>query len=345
MTTMQAEVTVRRDRFALDVQLRADDRDVIAVVGPNGAGKSTLLRALAGLDRSPDSRARLVIDGVDVGRRPPEERPVAWVPQRGALFPHLTAVDNVAFGIGRRRGRAIAREWLERLDIGALAGRRPAQLSGGQAQKVALARALARRPRLLLLDEPLSALDPTARTDVRRTLRAHLSDYDGVTVLVTHDPVDAASLAGRMLALAAGRAVQEGPAEEVMRAPRTPWLAELVGANAVKAQVSSGALLLPGGGRLVAAEPAAPEGSEVMAVFAPHAVVVHREPPRGSARNSWPVTVRALTEVGGRVRVDTDGSPPVVAEVTVAAVADLRLAEGDRIWVSVKATEVTVVGL
>jgi molybdate transport system permease protein len=354
MTALQAALSVTRGEFRLEVEMRADDRDVIAVVGPNGAGKSTMLRALAGLDRSP---GRVVIDGQDVSGLPAEERPVAWVPQRGALFPHLTVLDNVAFGIGRRRGRPLARDWLERLGIGALAGRRPAQLSGGQAQKVALARALARRPRLLLLDEPLSALDSTARTDVRRTLRAHLADYDGVTVLVTHDPVDAASLASRMLALSDGHAVQEGAVDDVMRAPRSQWLAALVGANACRGRMSSGAIALVGGGRLVAAGvpteagiPVEDDGStddevEVMAVFAPHAVAVHRERPRGSARNSWPVTVRALTEVGGRVRVDAEGSPPVVAEVTAAAVAELGLQEGEQVWVSVKATEITVVAL
>ena len=346
MSALQATVAVSRGAFHLDVHLHADNRDVIAVVGPNGAGKSTLLRALAGLERSGDSSsARVVIDGKDVGNRPPEDRPVAWVPQRGALFPHLNALDNVAYGIGRRRGRPLAREWLERLGVGALADRRPAQLSGGQAQKVALARALARRPRLLLLDEPLSALDPSARIDVRRTLRAHLRDYDGMTVLVTHDAVDAASLAGRMLALADGRAAQEGTVEDLMRAPRSSWLAALVGANASHGHVAAGGVEVSGGGRLVAAELPGGEGTEVLAVFAPHAVAVHRERPRGSARNTWPATVRALTEVGGRVRVDAEGAPPVVAEITAAAVTELGLQEGQRIWVSVKATEVTVVTL
>ena len=342
MTALEAALSVRRGDFRLDVDLQAGAHDVIAVVGPNGAGKSTLLRALAGLE--PWS-GRVVIDGDDMSRRNPDTLPVAWVPQRGALFPHLSALDNVAFGVGHRRGRKLAGEWLERLGVGHLAERRPSQLSGGQAQKVALARALARRPRLLLLDEPLSALDVTAKTDVRRTLRAHLSDYDGVTVLVTHDPVDAASLAGRMVALADGRIVQEGPVEQVMRAPRSPWLAELVGANALPGRMSAGAVALAGGGRLVAADLPGDDGAEVMAVFAPHAVAVHRERPRGSARNAWPISVRSLTEVGGRVRVDGDGAPPVVAEVTAAAVAELGLHEGEQVWVSVKATEVAIVAL
>jgi molybdate transport system permease protein len=148
-----------------------------------------------------------------------------------------------------------------------------------------------------------------------------------------------------MVALADGRIAQEGPVEDVMRAPRSPWLAELVGANASPGRMSAGAVELAAGGRLVAADMPQEDGVEVMAVFAPHAVAVHRERPLGSARNAWPVSVRSLTEIGGRVRVDGDGAPPVVAEVTAAAVTDLGLREGDQVWVSVKATEVTVVAL
>jgi molybdopterin-binding protein len=342
MTGLDAELHAARGSFRLDVSISAHRGNVLAVVGPNGAGKSTLLRALAGLD---PAAGRVVIDGRDVGQRSPEDRPVAWVPQRGALFPHLSALDNVAFGIGRRRGRAAAHEWLDRLGIVSLAGRRPAQLSGGQAQKVALARALARSPRLLLLDEPLSALDAAARTDVRRTLRVHLRDFDGVTVLVTHDAVDAASLADRLVVLDAGRVLQEGSVAEVARAPRAPWLAELLGANACRGRANGGEIAVEGGGRLVPAECPDTEDVEVLAVFAPHAVALHRDRPSGSARNVWRVTVRQFTHVGGRVRVDADGAPPVVAEVTAAAVADLALQEGQQVWVSVKATEVTVVTL
>jgi molybdate transport system permease protein len=342
MTVLEAHVAVARDRFRLDAAVEADAGEAIALVGPNGAGKTTLLRALAGLE---EAAGRVVVDGLDVTSTPPERRPVAWVPQRVALFPHLSALDNVAFGIGRRRGREEARDWLRRLGIESLAERRPAQLSGGQAQKVALARALARGPRVLLLDEPLAALDPVARTDVRRTLRAHLADFDGVTILVTHDVADAATLAGRMVALDAGRVVQDGAVADVTRAPKAPWLATMLGANACRGRSRAGAVDVEGGGRLVAVDVPAVDGADVLAVFPPHAVVVHSGPPSGSARNAWPVTIRHVTDIGGRVRVDTDGAPPVVAEVTAAAVAELGLHEGGHAWVSVKATEVTVVAL
>ena len=342
MTALHASVSLTRGAFDLHVDLDAAAGEVVALVGPNGAGKSSLLRALAGLD---PCDGRVVVDGTDVTACRPEERPVAWVPQRGALFPHLSVLDNVAFGIGRRRGRRTAAEWLDRLGVAALGDRKPGQLSGGQAQKVAVARALARRPRLLLLDEPLSALDAAARTDVRRTLRAHLRDFDGVTVLVTHDAVDAATLADRLVALDHGQVIQDGSPAAVARTPRAPWLAELFGANACRGRTRQAGVDLAGGGRIVAAGPAGPQDAEVLAVFAPHAVALHRDRPAGSARNVWPVTVRQLTDVAGRVRVDTDGRPPVVAEVTAAAVAELGLHEGDEVWASVKATEVTVVVL
>ena len=342
MTGLQADVAVRHGAFELDVSVEAAPGEVLAVVGPNGAGKSTLLRALAGLQ---GSTGRVVVDGTDISDRPPEERPVGWVPQRGGLFPHLSVLDNVAFGIGHRRGRRAAQDWLDRLGVGALAQRRPRQLSGGQAQKVAMARALARQPRLLLLDEPLSALDAKARGDVRRTLREHLRDYDGVTLLVTHDPIDAATLAGRLLAVEDGRVVQQDSVARVARAPRASWLAQLLGANACRGRSRDGGVDVEGGGRLVAADGQAAEGAEALAVFAPQAVALSRDRPIGSARNVWPVTVRQLTEVGGRVRVDADGHPPVVAEVTTAAVAELRMQEGDEMWASVKATEVTLVVL
>jgi molybdate transport system permease protein len=314
---------------------------VIAVVGPNGAGKSTLLRILAGLTTATGS---VRLDGTDIGELPPYRRPVGWVPQDGALFPHLTARDNVAFGIGGRRGRREASRWLSLLGLPDHQGHRPGQLSGGQAQKVALARALARRPALLLLDEPMAALDTTARTDARRTLRRHLASYDGITLLVTHDPVDAATLADRVVALEGGRIVQDATPVEVARAPRTPWLAAWMGLNAFRGTATGRDVALADGGHLVTADQL-PGSADVLAVVPAHAVTLSRAKPSGSARNTWPVVVRELVATGSRVRIGCDGAPPVVAEVTTDAVADLGLAEGVAAWASTKATEVTVVPL
>jgi molybdopterin-binding protein len=231
--------------------------------------------------------------------------------------------------------------WLGELGVGDLASRRPGQLSGGQAQKVALARALARRPQVLLLDEPLAALDAEARGDVRRALRQHLADFAGVTLLVTHDPVDAMALADRVLALEAGAVVQDAAPAEVARAPRSPWLGRLIGVNAYRGVLTGDRMTLDDGGALSVADTA--DRAEAVAVVAPQAVTLHPARPESSARNAWPVTVTELAADGHRVRVRCAGHPDVVAEVTPGAVNELGLAEGASVWASVKATEITEV--
>ena len=335
-----------------DLLLTASAGTTLAVVGPNGAGKTTLLRALLGLTAG--ATARLSLDGVDVSRLPPHRRGVAWVPQDGALFPHLTALRNTAYGLRaqggpRRAARRAARRWLDQLGVGHLAHRRPAQLSGGQAGRVALARALAARPRLLLLDEPLAALDQTTRARVRHTLRTHLADFDGVCLLVTHDPVEAVSLADRVVVLDAGRVVQDAPPAEVVRQPRTPWVARMLGRNAWPGTTTADGLALAGcTGHVVVAPPSdgpVLPGVPALAVIAPEAVALHREPPDGSPRNVWPGTVREITALGGRLRVlvTSARTPDLVAEITPQAAADLGLAEGSAVHATVKATDITLV--
>ncbi|MGW2412376.1 ABC transporter permease [Streptomyces tubercidicus] len=329
--------------------LDADPGTTIAVVGPNGAGKTTLLRALLGL--TPRARAALRLGDTDVTALPPHRRGVAWVPQDGALFPHLNALHNTAYGLrahGTPRGdaRRTAQQWLDRLGVGHLAHRKPAQLSGGQAQRVALARALAARPRLLLLDEPLAALDQTTRAQVRHTLRGHLADFGGVCLIVTHDPVEAVSLADRVLVLDDGRALQDAPPAEVTRHPRSPWVARMLGRNAWPGTVTGEALALTDGGRLVIADPL-PDGAPALAIIAPEAVSLHVDRPTGSPRNVWPGTVRELTSAGSRLRVlvTSPEAPDLVAEITPSAALELGLADGVSVWTSVKATEVSVVTL
>ncbi|MEU4352477.1 ABC transporter permease [Streptomyces sp. NPDC023838] len=330
-----------------ELTLDAPAGTTIAVVGENGAGKTTLLRALLGL--TPRARAGLRLGDQDVTGLPPHRRGVAWVPQDGALFPHMTALANTAYGlraqgVGRAEARQEAQTWLDRLGVGRLAHRRPGQLSGGQAQRVALARALAARPRLLLLDEPLAALDQTTRAHVRHTLRTHLDGFGGVCLIVTHDPVEALSLADRVLVLDGGRALQDAPPAEVTRHPRSPWVARMLGRNAWPGVAGADGLALPGGGRIVAAEQL-PVGSRALAIIAPESVSVHRDRPGGSPRNSWPGTVREITASGSRLRVliGSPQAPDLVAEITPEAAAELRLAEGVAVWSSVKATEVTLV--
>lgn len=327
--------------------LDAEPGTTIAVVGPNGAGKTTLLRALLGL--TPRAHAELRLGGTDVTGLPPHRRHVAWVPQDGALFPHMSALANTAYGpralgVPRAEARRRAQEWLDRLGVGHLAHRRPAQVSGGQAQRVALARALAARPRLLLLDEPLAALDQTTRAHVRHTLRTHLDTFGGVCLIVTHDPVEAVSLADRVLVLDQGLALQDEAPAEVTRHPRSPWVARMLGRNAWPGTAGAEGLALPGGGSLVIADPL-PPGTEALAIIAPEAVSVHRDRPTGSPRNVWPGTIREITTSGSRLRllITSPQAPDLVAEITPQAAAELGLTDGTPVWTSVKATEVTVV--
>ena len=350
MSGLCAHVRVRRPDFDLDLDLRAAAGEVVALIGPNGAGKTTALRALAGL--VPGYQGRTVMDGdtwddpqsgVSV---PTEHRRVGMVFQDYLLFPHLSAVQNVAFGLrargmDRRRARGQALDWLRRVDLSSHADARPAALSGGQAQRVALARALATRPRLLLLDEPLAALDAATRVHVRSDLRRHLADFDGVTVLVTHDPLDAMVLGDRLVVVEAGRVVQDGTPSEVARAPRTQYVARLVGLNLLRGRASGLAVDLSAGGRLSVADTLpARDGDEVLLAFPPSAVSLHAHHPDGSARNVWAGAVAGLERHGHVVRVRLDATPPVLADVTTAAVADLDLVPGTPVWASLKATEI-----
>ena len=343
---LEADLRLVRDRFRLDVRLEVWAAEVVVMLGPNGAGKSTVLSCLAGLLALDAGHVRLGDDvhddpsaGVFV---PPQARGVGVVFQDYLLFPHLTASENVAFGLrcagrSRREARREAGGWLERMGLGDLGSARPGALSGGQAQRVALARALAPSPRLLLLDEPLAALDVGARALVRAELRRHLRDFAGCTVLVTHDPLDAMVLADRVVVVEDGRVVQTGPPAEVARAPRTAYVADLVGLNLYRGRARDGRVALDGGGELQSS--GAPDGP-VLLTFPPSAVSLHRSRPEGSARNAWPGRISGIEHHGVSVRVAVDARPPVLADVTTAAVAELGLEPGQQVWASVKATEV-----
>jgi len=217
--SLHATIVRQLGSFRLDITLDAEPGETVAVLGPNGSGKSTLFRCLSGL--LPIDRGRIELDGTvldDPATRTfidPERRPVAVVFQDYLLFPNLSARDNVAFGLRTRKipraeARAAAMTWLERVGLADHADHHPAALSGGQAQRVALARALATEPRVLLLDEPLAALDAGTRSTIRRELRQHLATFGGVRLLVTHDPVDAYTLADRVVVLEHGSVLQQG---------------------------------------------------------------------------------------------------------------------------------------
>jgi molybdate transport system ATP-binding protein len=343
--TLEASVRVKRNGFTLDVTLSAAAGETVAVLGPNGAGKTTLLRALAGLE---DMEGRVTLDGEvleDTYRGvhvPAERRHAGLVFQDHVLFPHLSVLENVAFGLragGKPHAPAAARKWLDDAGLGDRAEALPRALSGGQAQRVALLRALATEPKLLLLDEPLSSLDVSVRAEVRRELTRQLASFNGVRLLVTHDPLEAMALADRLVVLEHGEVVQSGKPEEVTARPRSRFVADLAGVNLLRGHAHGDHVTVAGDEALAAA--GAGEG-DVFAVIHPRAVALYRTRPDGTPRNVWHGHVDSLDAYGDRVRVRVVGPVPLVAEVTRAAVQELGLAAGADVWMVVKATEVSV---
>ena len=344
------DAEVRRGDFTLAVSLAAAPGQVLGVLGPNGAGKSTLLSAVAGL--TPVSAGRImlagqVMDDADVGTFVEASgRPVGFVFQNYRLFPHLTVAENVAFsprarGQGKRAARSAASYWLDRFRLSDLTDRKPDQLSGGQAQRVALARALAGQPALLLLDEPLSALDAGTRLDVQAELKRHLADFTGPCLLVTHDPLEALVLADQLIVLEGGRIVQEGTPAQIARQPATDYVAKLVGLNLYPGRADGSHVVLSGGGAFVVADHGL--HGDVLVAVRPSAIVVSTQRPQhSSARNAWQAKVTGLTLLADRVRLDLDGQPQAMVDVTPAAVAELSLDPGSQVWLTVKATDLEV---
>ncbi len=336
MGTLHIELDVPLRAFA--VELTLDVAGTVALVGPSGAGKTTVLRAIAGLVRP--RRGRIGLDrttwfdterAVDV---PPERRRVGFVFQDYALFPHLRVEQNVAFGAVEP---ARVREHLERLRIAHLASARPQELSGGERQRVALARALARAPEVLLLDEPLSALDAHTRLRVRAELHELLADLGLPTLLVTHDFEDAATLADRIGVLVDGRVMQIGTAADLVAAPDDPFVATFAGASLLEgiARPGPGGLTevtLDAGGVVYSTDDAS--GRVAVAVF-PWEIALSRAASDDSAVNHLQATVASVVELGNRARVRVG---PITAEVTTASIARLGIAAGDVVVASFKAT-------
>jgi molybdate transport system ATP-binding protein len=347
--SLRADVGVDLDGFELDISLTVEPGETIAVLGPNGSGKTTLLRTLAGLialDRGSivlDHGTEAVLDDVSRGIFvPPERRSVGMVFQEYLLFGHLSALDNVAFGLraggmSRAEARRLAGAWLGRLGLADQAGSRPHRLSGGQAQRVALARALATDPAMLLLDEPLAALDVATRRQVRRDLRGHLAGYDGVRILVTHDPLDAYALADRVAIVDAGRLVQVGTIADITAHPRSRYVADLIGTNLIAGDLTPDGLVTAGGITIaVVADFTGP----AFAVIRPQSVTLARDASATSARNTVTGIVDEVDRMGDRVRVSIDGPVRLVAEITVRALDAMDLRPGDTVHAAVKAVDI-----
>lgn len=343
MDTLRLDIVVRLRSFDLELKLDVGPGTTVALVGPSGAGKSTVLRAVAGLVR-PD-RGRIWLgeevlfdaeQGIDV---PPERRSVGLVFQDYALFPHMTVLDNVSYG-----GRARAHELLERLGIAQLARAKPGALSGGERQRVGLARALAREPRILLLDEPLSAVDAHTRAALRSELQQFLREFDLPTLLVTHDFEDAAALADVTGVIAEGRVLQLGPHDELISAPASEFVASFTGGNLVPAD----AVLGPG----ELATAALADGTVIRStdliegrvgvVVYPWEITVSRQLPDDSALNRIVGGITSIVPLGNRVRMRIG---PLVAEITAESARRLAFERGQTAVASFKASATRLVPL
>jgi molybdate transport system ATP-binding protein len=348
-----AQFAGRLGRLEIDVELTAEAGRTLVLVGESGAGKTTILNTLAGVLHP--ERGMIRVDGItyfasDQGINvPAHARTVGYVFQNYALFPHLRVFENVAFGLAaqgfpRAHIQTRVRETLEHLGIADLSERRPASLSGGQQQRVALARALVLRSRLLLLDEPLSALDLQTRREIRGELLRLLRILPCVTLLVTHNPLEAVVFGDTIAVVEAGRIIQLGPRDELLRRPRSRYVAELMGLNLFHGRVvsrdSSGLIEIDTAEGSVYVVDAG-EGDEVFVVVDPREITLHAERPAGTAQNVFAGSIVQLIPeppLGERIRAVLDTRPPLVAEITAHAVGALGLHEGQTVYAAFKAT-------
>jgi len=342
--------------LVIDVELAVERGECLALAGPSGAGKTSVLRVAAGLLRPAQGRVEANGDtwldterGIDV---PAEERRCGYVFQHYALFPHLSAWQNVAYplrGLSRAERRERATELLGRFGLAERADARPHTLSGGERQRVAVARALARGPEVLLLDEPLSALDARTRAAAARELGGVLRESEAPTLLVTHDFAEAAQLGDRVGIVDRGRVVQLGTPSELAAAPRSAFVADFTGAVVLTGVARPGPggvtrIELDGGGTIASTD--AGEGPVAASVY-PWEIVIEPagEEPHGSAENRLAAEVAAMTTVGNRVRLALTGPQPLLAEVTLASVERLGLRAGARVVATWKASATRLVAV
>jgi molybdate transport system ATP-binding protein len=346
---LDVDVEVRRGDRTIAAAFAVDDGETVALVGRNGAGKTTALEAIAG---TADASGRVILDGRSLSDLPPERRGIGVAFQDAMLFPKLSVLENVAFplraaGVGRDAARRRARDTLIELAPSVDPAARPASLSGGERQRVALARALVGEPKVLLLDEPFAAVDAEAKPELRSLLRRTLASFDGPRVLVTHDPVEAMTLADRLVLLEDGRVTQTGTPEEVRRRPATRYAAEFVGTNLFQGELvpdqEGVGILRTGGGELTVVWPEhvpLARVADVRATLSPAEIALHTEEPHGSPRNVFHGAVEEVATVGGRARIRLRTTPPLVAELTTGSVERLDIVAGRDVWASCKAVEI-----
>jgi molybdate transport system ATP-binding protein len=349
---LTVDLVVKRGR-TIEAAFEAGSDETVAILGPNGAGKTTIVEGVAGLVA--EARGPVSLDGERIDGLPPDRRPIGIAFQDGVLFPHLSALENVAFpararGARPRAARAHARDVLARVAPAVDPEAKPTELSGGARQRVALARALAGAPRVLILDEPLSSVDVSARAELRTQLRRTLDAFDGPRLLVTHDPIEAMTLADRIVVLEDGHVTQTGTPGEIRAAPRTRYAADLVGLNLFRGTLVP---IAGGAGELRTADgpitvswpdgvPVAPV-DDVLATLAPADVALHAERPEGSPRNVVRGVVDEVAILGDRARVRLRGAPALVAEITTGSAERMGIVAGTEVWASFKAVELRLI--
>ncbi len=373
---LTAVLDTRLKTFHLDIKFSAGKGKTTVLLGESGAGKSTVLLLLAGLLHPERGHISLEEDTYFDSERgiaiPPQERPFGYVFQDYVLFPHLTTFENVAFGLhAQHLPRKVIRqrvgEVLEQVHLDGYDKHRPAQLSGGQQQRVAIARALALHPQLLLLDEPLSALDVQTRREVRQELRNLLSSTGITTVMVTHQYLEALLFGYHILVLEHGHVIQQGSHRDLLQYPRSSYVAELVGMNFFRGRViccEAGEMciiqLLNNGRPGIEISAALKEqtqkspvpGDEAFVLVDPRSITLYQTLPDSSARNAFQGTIVQVLHLGapfgknsehsGRVRVSMsvdDSVPLLTAEVTEASASRMELSEGKLMYATFKATE------
>lgn len=353
---LHAELAHAVGGIELDLRFDVAAGGCLALAGPSGAGKTTILRILAGMLRPDRGRIThgddLWLDTTSGVWWAPERRRCGYVFQDYALFPHLSAWRNVAYGLRSTpssQRKAAALSLLDQFGLGELADAKPATLSGGERQRVALARALAPRPDVLLLDEPLSALDARTRASASRELHAVLRSIEMPVVLVTHEFNQAALLGDEIGVIDHGRIVQRGSASALAAAPATAFVADFTGAVVITgtARRTEGELTivdLDGGG--VASTTDRGTGRVALSVY-PWEITIGQAPAPSdeSAQNRLRATITSVTTVGNRVRLGLAAGQPLVAEVTGKAIQDLQLTVGREVIATWKATATRLVPL
>jgi molybdate/tungstate transport system ATP-binding protein len=331
-----------RDFHLRDVDLEIAENEFFILMGPTGAGKTVLLEAIVGL--VPIKSGKIYIGGKDITGLPPEKRGISIVYQDYALFPHLTARDNITYGlhfhkIDKRKAQERLAQLIEVLNLSHLQDRLPANLSGGEKQRVSVARALMVEPKVLLLDEPLSALDPGFREEVRGALK-RLHRTSSVTfMMVTHDFAEALSLAGRAAVMNNGRIEQVGEIEDIFKRPNSAFVADFVGMkNLFRAEFKGTRALVSD---LEIELGVTPINSHGYIAIRPEDIVISRQRLSSSMRNALPAAVTAIIDQGFYYEVRAQsGEVTFTSLITKSSLIDLKLRETADVIISFKAAAV-----